>query len=499
MPGRAAGAGGEEERERALPGVQRAGLGGEVQAADGGERRGRGQVGHHQRHLARCAAPPRRPRGSRRACACGRRRGGRDRGRRGCRRRAAARRTRPGCSQSTGPVSRAAARSAKTARAGPAASCARARASATPGASASSEAAGAWRVCSMMFAGCSQTSREGSSSGEDARLLLGELLGGEDAGGVQLGELLQPGDGLVAEAAGAPGGGAAGAGAAAAAAAAAARRRPGGPATLPETAVAVPAMTAVRAAVWAARPIRLGRPRRDPNMGVSFGQSATARSEAWASVITCVGDALGEDELAPGGADGLRRSGWPRRARRGGRRRWCRGRGRRRAPAGRPRRGGSLISPVSFTKAAATSGPSSWVSRMETAPSGGLADHRHVDQPHEALVEEVVERGDDVAGEAVAVEADDDVFDRAEGGGGSGMGGSLRRARDTAGRRAASRVSLRPARGRRRRRGGCGCRAVCGVSKMARASPASTTSPFCMTTTLWASARTTRRSWETKM
>ena len=155
--GRAAGAGGEEERERRVAAACRApALGGEVQAADGGEGRGRGQVGHHQRHLGRCAAPPRRPRGSRRACGCGRRRGGRGRGRRGGRRRSAARRTRPGCSQSTGPASRAAARSAKTARAGPVASCARARASATPGASASSEAAGAWRVWSMMFAGCSQ-------------------------------------------------------------------------------------------------------------------------------------------------------------------------------------------------------------------------------------------------------------------------------------------------------------------------------------------------------
>ena len=52
-PGRAAAAGGEEERERGLRRVQRAAFGGEVQAADGEERRGRGQVGHHQRHLAR--------------------------------------------------------------------------------------------------------------------------------------------------------------------------------------------------------------------------------------------------------------------------------------------------------------------------------------------------------------------------------------------------------------------------------------------------------------
>ena len=36
--------------------------------------------------------------------------------------------------------------------------------------------------------------REIKASGEDPRLLLGELLGGQDAGGVQLGELLQPGD-----------------------------------------------------------------------------------------------------------------------------------------------------------------------------------------------------------------------------------------------------------------------------------------------------------------
>ena len=169
MPGAPPAPGVRRSASGGFAGVQGAALGGEVQAADGGERRGRGQVGHHQRHLARAQRLLGGPEASRRACGCGRRRGGRGRGRRGGRRRAAARRTRPGCSQSTGPVSRAAARSARTARAGPAASCARARAKATPGASTSSEAVGAWRVCSMMFAGCSQTSREGSSSGEDAR------------------------------------------------------------------------------------------------------------------------------------------------------------------------------------------------------------------------------------------------------------------------------------------------------------------------------------------
>ena len=160
MPGAPPAPGVRRSASGAAPRRQRPGLGGEVQPADGGERRGLGQVGHHQRHLAGAQRLLGGPEGSRRACGCGRRRGGRDRGRRGCRRRSAARRTRPGCSQSTGPASRAAARSAKTARAGPAASCARARAERDAGREDEvGSAAGAWRVWSMVFAGCSQELR----------------------------------------------------------------------------------------------------------------------------------------------------------------------------------------------------------------------------------------------------------------------------------------------------------------------------------------------------
>ena len=248
----------------------------------------------------------------------------------------------------------------------------------------------------------------GGGSGQEPGLLLGELGLGQDAGGVQLGELLAGGRSTssVRPVAAAGGGSAAavcGAAGAHLAAGDPAGDRGGGAGDHGGAGGGLGG--AADQAGAAASRIRAWR---SPSEGVGGGEQRGAGLGDHR-----VRDAFGEHQLAVGGAHRLGEAGGPdvlEEQRRGGEPgSSASATASRSASESRP-----LTAPSSRTKAAATSGESSWSSRMATLPSASLRDHREVDDADEALLDELGEGRGDLAGEAVAGEVDHDVLDGSE-------------------------------------------------------------------------------------